>query len=79
MDVDFNNLRILTANYLDSLIKKLNKLNLDEADLLEDDIENLRQCVWTMLCVYKEGDENFKPVWEEVEKNGGIARFKGTN
>jgi hypothetical protein len=45
------------------------------ADDLQKDIDHLRNCVWTLLCLYEDGNEACKSLWEEVEAEGGIARF----
>ncbi|MDR1348283.1 MAG: hypothetical protein LBJ63_07680 [Prevotellaceae bacterium] len=44
-------------------------------DALESDIEQLRACIWTMLCMYEENNPDFKDLSDEIFENGGIAHF----
>lgn len=82
MNVDFNNLRLQTAFALDNVIKTLNNgimpengtILIDVSDI-EKDIKWLRSNVFTMLCVYEEGNENFKMMADELDKNGGLENF----
>lgn len=52
-----------------------------EGDLLvfkediQQEMDELRQLIWTLLCVYDEKDPHFQCVFEEVEKNGGLCMF----
>lgn len=79
MDVDINQLRIGLAKNTDRLIKKLNHNITEDGDVIipvqeiEDLIEDIRQRVWILCCVYDDthGDD-FREVWEDV---GDIATF----
>ncbi len=43
---------------------------------IQQEMDELHELIWAMLCIYDEkGDPNFKCVYEEVEKNGGLCRF----
>ena len=42
---------------------------------LQEDIDYLRQCVWSLLCVYQTDDPLFQAVYEDVENNGGLRNF----
>ena len=46
---------------------------------LQADLDELRSLVWTLLCCYEEGNPEYALVFEEVEKNGGLARFNDTD
>ena len=95
MKVNLNNLRKQTAYALDSVIKILNSgikkednndgIFISETEIkvyasdLEKPIEELRNLVWSLLCCYEDGNDNFSCVWEDVEKSGGIAEFNPEN
>lgn len=42
---------------------------------LQNDLDRLRNCVWTLLCCFEEGNPNYQCVFEDVEASGGLARF----
>lgn len=44
-------------------------------DDLQSDLDYLRQCVYSLLCCYEEDNPLFQTVFEDVENNGGLARF----
>jgi len=89
ISVDFNGLRCSTAYALDGVIKTLNsalvpwddspncesELHIDDVERLQDQIDNLRGNVWTLLCCFDPDNENYKPVFDEVDRNGGLREF----
>jgi hypothetical protein len=46
-----------------------------DAEDLQRQIDDLRQNVGFLLCVFEKGNPDFKEVWQEVEDSGGIAWF----
>lgn len=77
MNVNFNNLRKKTCYAYDSLVRKLNKaLNSPPyedgemvvyAEDIQEEMDELRQLIMSIAMVYKEGDEDFKDVSEDIE------------
>lgn len=72
MTVDFNNLRKQACYAYDRLCTKLNEA-IDEdgnieisAEEIQDDMDELRQNVMIIACVFEEGNEEFREVSEEV-------------
>jgi hypothetical protein len=47
---------------------------IDKEDI-QKPLDELRNCIWTLLCCYEEDNPEYKCVYEEVEKSGGLARF----
>lgn len=46
-----------------------------DTDDLQYSIDTLRSCVWNLLCVFNPDDPEFKAVYEDVIKEGGLACF----
>lgn len=85
MNVDFNNLRKQACYAYDKLARKLNnKITRDdlgdfitvETDDIQKDMDDLRQLIMVMACVYKEGDDEIRAVDDEVQP---IAWFNNEN
>lgn len=81
MKVDLNNLRLQTAFAYDRLVKTLNANIKDKswdptvivsAEDVQEDLDDLRQMIVSLCCVYLEGDDNFKSLADEV---GDISTF----
>lgn len=72
MGVDFNNLRIQAMISYDKLCQKLNAAIDDDGDIritakeIQDYMDDLRQHVGIISCVFDKEDENFKMVRDEV-------------
>jgi len=77
MKVNFNNLRKKTCYAYDSLARKLNDaLNsppYEDGEMvvytedIQEEMDELRQLIMSIAMVYKEGDEDFKDVSEDIE------------
>jgi hypothetical protein len=73
MQVDFNNLRKHIAFTYDSLAKKLNaaieyrQLREEVVDDIQEDMDDLRNLVVSLCCVYLKDDESFRSVIDEVQ------------
>jgi len=77
MKVNFNNLRKKACYSYDRLATKLNDaLNsppYEEGEMvvytedIQEEMDNLRELIMGIAMVYKEGDEDFKDVSDEVE------------
>lgn len=72
MDVDFNNLRVQAMISYDKLCRRLN-LATDKdgyinipADEIQDCMDELRQYVGIISCVFEKGNDDFKMVRDEV-------------
>ena len=72
MDVNFNNLRVQAMISYDKLCTKLNKV-IDnkgymtiKATDIQKDMDDLRQHVGIIACVFDKNDDNFKMVRDEV-------------
>jgi hypothetical protein len=46
-----------------------------DSDEIEIYMHQTRSHIWTLLCVFQDGDENFTTVFEQVQKNGGMEIF----
>jgi hypothetical protein len=72
MDVNFNNLRIQAMISYDKLCSKLNAAINEDGDIdipakeIQKDMDELRQHVGIIACVFDKTDENFKMVRDEV-------------
>lgn len=72
MNVDFNNLRKQACFAYDRLARKLNnsiedgEIRIDAEDI-QREMDDLRELVMAATCVYKEGDPEFREVWNEVQ------------
>lgn len=75
MKVNFNNLRVQAAYSLDKLTNKLNSkieenymgnkiIVIDDIDYIKTELNDLRQMVGAILCVYEEGNDDFKDLSE---------------
>lgn len=42
---------------------------------LEDDLDNLRNGIWALICCYEKGNDDYKELSDVLEENGGIANF----
>ncbi|HAY3533749.1 hypothetical protein [Elizabethkingia anophelis] len=42
---------------------------------IQNDIDHLRSCVWALLCCFEENNPEFRTVFEDVDNNGGLAKF----
>jgi len=49
------------------------------SDDIEDDIDDLRQLVFSLICCYEENNPEYISLCDELEKNGGLAVFKNAN
>lgn len=92
MEVDFNNLRKQLAFSFDKVTKKLNEGILPEkayngnkygnilvdTEDLQKSMEELRSCIVSLLCCYEEGNPDCANVYDDVQNNGGLARFNDT-
>jgi hypothetical protein len=83
MNIDFNNLRKQACYAYDRLARTLNsKITKDdlgdtkddlgdfitvETDDIQKDMDELRQLIMFIACVYKDGDDEIKSVDEEVQ------------
>lgn len=76
-------IKILNAGILPEkeLATHFGKIKMWEGDVLVDKedlqkhIDELRSYVWILLCCYEEGNLDYKCVYEDVEKSGGLSRF----
>ncbi len=73
MKVNYNNLRRKTANDFNRIIKSMKSINYNGAtisEILDDSqtsiIEDLRDCIVGLVCVYEEGNEDFKEIDVEL-------------
>lgn len=92
MEVDFNNLRKQLAFSFDKVTKKLNEGILPEkayngnkygnilvdTEDLQKSMEELRSCIISLLCCYEEGNPDCINVYDDVQNNGGLAKFNDT-
>lgn len=69
MKVDFNNLRRKTAENYNRLIRLMNQENYNSVAISEKldsrqkgVLEDLRGCIVGLVCVYEEGNEDFKEI-----------------
>lgn len=69
MKVDFNNLREKTAENYNQLIKLMKEENYKDrivSDFLDNRqirvLEDLRNCIVGLVCVYEEGNDDFKEI-----------------
>lgn len=82
MDVNFNNVRKQTCFTYDRLVRKLNASIDDSGEIIIDAgeiqevMDRLRGLIMTSAYVYKQGDEDFKMVGDDV---GDIAWFNSDN
>lgn len=73
MDVDFNNLRVQAMISYDNLCRKLNScIEKDgmvnfHSDYIQKDMDDLRQLVGSIACVFRKDDKDFKVVRDEVD------------
>ncbi|MCE7039167.1 hypothetical protein [Dyadobacter sp. CY312] len=42
---------------------------------LDEDMDELRSLVWTLLCCMDGDNPDFRPVYEDVDQNGGLSEF----
>ena len=73
MEVDFNNIRKRTAYAFNKLTKKLNE-SIDEygevvidAREIQTTMDDLRGLIGTICYVYKEGDDDFRDLTDEID------------
>lgn len=71
MKVNFNNLRKKACVSLDAVIKELNESTHDgditiPVNRLKRDIGELRSCLLAIAFTYKEGDNDFKDIGDEI-------------
>lgn len=81
MNVNFNNLRKQAIYSYHRLCTTLNEntdkngfISLDATDI-QRDMDNLRSQLWGICCTYREGDDSFKELTEEIDAKGEIANF----
>jgi hypothetical protein len=72
MNVNFNNLRVQAMISYDNVCRKLNETIDNEgyitiqASKIQKDMDELRQHVGVIACVFDKNDENFRMVRDEV-------------
>jgi len=59
---------------LDDNTHKIGNILVDYEDL-DDDINELRMAVITLICCYEEGNDECANMYDELEKNGGLSKF----
>ncbi len=74
MKVDFNNLRKKTADKFNRIIKLMKEENYNDTVISEkldnrqkNAIEDLRSCIVGLVCVYEEGNDDFKEINVDID------------
>lgn len=84
MNVNFNNLRAQAVYAYNRLTIKLNEeINNPDNDgeicinpqYIQRDMDDLRQCLVAISCVYEPDNNDFADISNEVEQNGGWETF----
>ncbi|MFJ1424854.1 hypothetical protein ACILFS_00885 [Capnocytophaga canimorsus] len=72
MQVDFNHLRKQMTYAYNRLIDQLNEsIKDDEVRIkpedIEDNIHQIHQCIWALICSYQENDNTMRDLSDEIE------------